>query len=201
MNIFFKIAAYLFHPLWIPTYGVALYYFVTPRYVLPEMIQSKLLVVFILTFLIPMVFFFLLKNLGLVKSIHLNEVKERKLPLMIQCLILVVLVKIVFVSTNYPELYFFFVGMLCSAVTAFILVILKFKVSLHMIGVAGITMFLIALSIHFKINTLYTIGILLFVNGWVASSRLHTKSHTGVELLIGFFVGLLPQLIFVAYWL
>ncbi len=145
--------------------------------------------------------FFLLKNLGVVKNIHLNEVNERKLPLIIQCILFVILVKIVFESAYLPEVYFFFVGALCSAITAFILAIFKFKVSLHMIGVAGITMFLIALSIHFKINTLYTLSILLFVNGWVASSRLHTKSHTGIELLIGFFVGMLPQLIFVTFWL
>ena len=83
MNVFLKIAAYLFHPLWIPTLGVGLYYRVTPRHIIPELMYSKLLVVFILTFLVPLLLFFLLKTLKVIKSIHLSEVKERRVPLMI----------------------------------------------------------------------------------------------------------------------
>lgn len=70
-----------------------------------------------------------------------------------------------------------------------------------MIGTAGVTMFLIALSIHFKVNTLVLISFLILVNGWVATSRLHSKAHTPVELIFGFFVGFLPQLILLNYWL
>jgi len=68
-------------------------------------------------------------------------------------------------------------------------------------GIAGLTMFLIALSIHFKVNMLLWIGFFFFSNGWVASSRLHTESHTYPELIVGFFVGLIPQLILVSFWL
>lgn len=201
MNIFFKIAAYLFHPLWIPTFSVGLYFWVTPRFLVPEIIQTKLLVVFILTFLIPLLAYFVLKNLNLVKTLHLEDVNERKIPLMLQCILLLVIIKIVFSFYNFPELYFFFVGVLISAITAFILVVFKFKISLHMIGVAGLTMFLIALSIHFKINILMIIGLFLMANGWVAASRLHTNSHTMTEIIMGIFIGFLPQLILLNYWL
>jgi membrane-associated phospholipid phosphatase len=37
--------------------------------------------------------------------------------------------------------------------------------------------------------------------GAIATSRLHLKAHTPIELLIGAFIGLLPQLILVNYWL
>jgi hypothetical protein len=78
---------------------------------------------------------------------------------------------------------------------------LKFKVSLHQMGLAGVTMFLIALSIHFKVNLLFGIGAFFFFNGWIASSRLHTKSHNYIELIIGFFLGVLPQIIVLNLWL
>jgi len=201
MNLFLKIGAWLFHPLLMPLLGVALYYRVTPRFIIPEMMYSKLLVVFILTFLIPVLLFFLLKTLGVINSIHLKEVRERRLPLMLQCLLFVIVIKMVFEPYHYPELYYFFVATLISAISAFVLVLIQFKVSLHMIGIAGVTMFLIALSIHFKINTLVLISALFLVNGWVASSRLHTKSHSPVELIFGFLIGFIPQLILVNYWL
>ncbi|MEX0996754.1 MAG: hypothetical protein WDZ45_06880 [Flavobacteriaceae bacterium] len=201
MNGFLKIGAWLFHPLLMPLLGVALYYRVTPRYVIPEMMYSKLLVVFILTFLIPVLLFFLLKTIGVINSIHLKELRERRLPLMLQCFLFVIVIKMVFEPYHYPELYYFFVATLISAISAFVLVLIQFKVSLHMIGIAGVTMFLIALSIHFKINTLVLISILFLLNGWVASSRLHTKSHTPVELIFGFLIGFIPQIILVNYWL
>lgn len=201
MNYFLKIAAWIFHPLLMPLLGVALYFRITPRFVVPEMMYSKLIVVFILTILIPILLFFLLKTLGMIGSIHLKTVKERKIPIILQCLLVILVLKMVFQPNMYPELYSFFVGILFSLITAFALVASKFKVSLHMIGISGVTMFLIALSIHFKINALVLISLLLFANGWIASSRLHTKSHSTLELIFGFFVGLIPQLILVNYWL
>lgn len=201
MNFFFKIAAWLFHPLLMPLLGVVIYFRVTPRFIIPEMMYSKVLVVFILSFLIPVLLFFLLKTLGVINSIHLKDVRERRLPLMLQCFLFVIVIKMIFEPYYYPELYYFFVAILLSAICAFVLVLVKFKVSLHMIGIAGVTMFLIALSIHFKINTLVLIGMLFLINGWVASSRLHTKAHTPVELVFGFLIGLVPQLILVNYWL
>ena len=68
-------------------------------------------------------------------------------------------------------------------------------------AIAGLTMFIVALSIHFKVNMLFWIGFSLFSNGWVATSRLHTNSHTIVELGAGFFIGIVPQIILINYWL
>jgi len=107
----------------------------------------------------------------------------------------------VYSSYESPEMYFFFTGVLFSTIAAIILVLFKFKVSLHQMGVAGVTMFLISLSAHFQINLLFGIGFLFFCNGWVASSRVHTSSHTFPELVIGFFVGVIPQLILLNFWL
>lgn len=201
MNIFLRAAAYLFHPLLMPLLGTLLYYFITPRYVEPEMLVAKLTAVCIITFLIPLVTFFLLKNLNVVSSIHLESVSERKIPLMLQSILLLLIIKMVFDPYDSPELYYFFVGILFSALTALILVFFKIKISLHQMGIAGVTMFLIALSAHFKVNLLLWIIALFVANGWVASSRLHTESHINSELIIGMFIGLLPQLILLNFWL
>jgi hypothetical protein len=201
MNFFLRLAAYLFHPLLIPLLGVALYYGITPRFMEPEIMQTRILAVTIITFFIPIVTFFLLKNIGIVSTIHLKTVEERKLPLMIQCLLLLLIIKMVFDPYDSPELYFFFVGVLFSIISALIMVFFKFKLSLHQMGIAGVTMFVIALGVHFKVNLLLVMSLLFIANGWVASSRLHTRSHTYPELIIGFFTGIIPQLILLNFWL
>ncbi|MCT8339588.1 hypothetical protein MG296_05950 [Flavobacteriaceae bacterium TK19130] len=201
MSQFLRIGAYILHPLLMPIIGTLLYYVVTPRFIEPELEKSKVFVVVILTLLIPLVLFFLLRNLRIISSMHLENVKERRMPLLLQGILTWVILKTVFDPYDSPELYYFFLGILFSALTALLLVLFRVKVSLHQMGVAGVTMFLIVLSIHFKVNTLAWISIFFFFNGWVASSRLHTKSHSNIELVLGFFIGLLPQLILVNFWL
>lgn len=201
MNLFLKAASFIFHPLLMPLLGTVLYYKVTPKYIDTELVVTEYLAVTIITILIPIVIFFLLKNLGVVETIYLKEVKERKFPLMIQCILLLLIVKMVFDPYEDPEMYYFFVGMVFSAFSALVMVFFKIKVSLHQMGVAGILMFLIGLSAHFKINLLISISFFLFVNGWVGSSRLNSDSHTYPELGIGMLLGALPQLILFNSWL
>ena len=201
MKIFLRIASYLFHPLLMPVLGVILYYSVTPRYIDAELVRSVLFAIIIITILIPLVVFFLLKNIGVVENIYLKEVKERKFPLMIQCILLLLILKMVFDPYEDPELYYFIVGILLSGFSALIMVFFKIKVSLHQMGVAGILMFLVGLSAHFKINLLISISFFLFVNGWVASSRLESNSHNYPELLVGMLLGAIPQLILFNLWL
>lgn len=201
MNFILRFAAYLFHPLFMPLLGSLLYYGITPRYIEPDIMQARLFAVSIITLFIPVITFFLLKNLGLISTIHLKNVGERKIPLMIECLLLLLIIKMVFDPYDSPELYYFFVGILFSTLTTLLLVFLKFKISLHQMGIAGVTMFLIALGVHFKVNVLLAIGMFFIANGWVASSRLHTNSHTSPELIAGLFIGVLPQIIMLNFWL
>lgn len=201
MKLFLKSASYIFHPLLMPILGVALYYGVTPKYIDPQLVRAELFAIAIITIFIPIVVFFLLKNLRIVETIYLKDVKERKFPLMIQCILLLLIIKMVFDPYDDPELYYFFVAILFSAFSALVMVLFKVKVSLHQIGVAGILMFLVGLSAHFKINLLISISFFLFVNGWVASSRLETGAHNYSELLVGLFLGIIPQIIIFNLWL
>lgn len=70
-----------------------------------------------------------------------------------------------------------------------------------MIAAAGFFMFAVALSIHFKINFNGSIALMCVILGAIATSRLHLKAHTTSELIIGFFIGVIPQLFVLNYWL
>ena len=201
MNYFLQSASFIFHPLLMPLISVGLYFKLTPKFIEPEIIIIKTYAIIIITILIPLISFFLLKNSGLVKSINLKGVKERKYPLMIQIILIFIIITRVFTKYHHPELYYFFIAVAVSSLAALILVIVNFKVSLHQMGIAGVTMFLIALSIHFTENYLFEISLFFLINGWVASSRLETKSHSISELFIGFILGVFPQFIILNYWL
>jgi hypothetical protein len=184
-----------------PLLGVIFYFSKSPRFIAPEIIQAKVLSVFILTILLPILLFFLLKTLGKVNSIYLNSTKERIYPLLLNCVVIFIVTQRVLTPTQAVELYFFFLGILISNMTCLILAILKFKASIHMIGLSGVFMFFITLSIHFNININGTLALIALIIGATATSRLHVKAHDSKELLIGLFIGIIPQLILTPYWL
>ncbi len=201
MNKLLKLISYVFHPLLMPLLGVAFYFSKTPRFTPPNTVYAKLFSIAILTILLPILLYFLLRTIKKVASIHLKTSAERRWPLLINSIIILLIINRVLPMDEIPELYYFFLGILISTITCLALALVKFKASIHMIGAAGFFMFAIALGIHFKININTTLIIMCIALGSIATSRLHLKAHNNAELIIGFFVGLLPQLIILNYWM
>ncbi|GAA4800435.1 hypothetical protein GCM10023330_02480 [Litoribaculum gwangyangense] len=184
-----------------PLLGVIFYFSKSPRFIPEEVVQAKLISLFILTIILPILLYFLLKTLGKVKSIKLVTTNERIYPLMLNSVIIILVLKRIVTPSQVVELYYFFLGILLSNLACLILAIFKFKASIHMIAISGITMFFIALSIHFNININGTLALMSIIMGAVATSRLHVKAHTAIELVLGIFIGVIPQLVLVNYWL
>jgi hypothetical protein len=102
---------------------------------------------------------------------------------------------------RYPELHFFFMGALFSTILALICSLFKIKASLHLMAISGFTVFVIGLNMHLQIHNPYWAALMILLTGVVASSRLEMEAHTNKELLIGLFIGILPQLLFLFLWL
>ena len=184
-----------------PLIAVIFYFSKAPRYIPDPIIKAKLFSVTILTIILPILFYSLLKTLQKVDSIYLENVKHRIIPLILNCIISVLIIIRVLPPTEFIELYYFFVGVLLSSLSCLILAILNFKASIHMIASGGVLMFFIALSIHFSKNLSGSIALMCLIVGAIASSRLHLNAHTKQELLFGLLIGVIPQFILINYWL
>ncbi|MES2546052.1 MAG: hypothetical protein V4548_14300 [Bacteroidota bacterium] len=193
--------SYLYHPLFIPVYGTLFYFLFDENYLDAQQKQLVLLQIAIITVLIPISFYFLLKSFGKVDSVMVSDLSQRKIPLMIQIGLLLMLIQKSITIDNFEELYFFFLGGVISAFLALLFLFLKTKISIHMIGISALTSFVVGLSLHNQINIVNTIAFLLLMNGVVAASRLEMKAHNYKELYLGFFVGLLPQAALLYFWL
>ncbi|MCC8359811.1 hypothetical protein [Salinimicrobium sediminilitoris] len=201
MKLLIKSASYLFHPIWMPSVGTLIYFLVTPRFFPIEVIKAKLLAVAIMTIFIPIVFVYMLKTLEKVNDHHLKEIQERKWPLFLYAVLDFVVLKYVLNTFDYPELYYFFMGIMLSALLALLFLLARIKVSLHMMGLGGLTLFLVFLSLHFNLNLVYTISFMIAITGLTASSRLHHGAHSYTELSLGIILGLLPQVGVAFMWL
>ena len=155
----------------------------------------------IITIVLPILFFFVLRAAGKADSIMISEISQRKLPLLILCFLTIILIQKCITLDRFEPFYYFFLGGLVSTFVALILLFFKTKASLHLVAISALTIFVIGLSIHHQTKNVYMIAFLVLMNGVVGSSRLEMKAHTIKELVIGFFLGVLPQLFFFRFWL
>ncbi len=178
-----------------PIVGSIFYFYLSPRFFPTSLVKAKILAISILTVFIPIVFFLLVKNLGLIKSLEIEKVKERRLPLLFFSLLILTTNNFIVDSEVFPELFYFFSGILYACCAALFFSIIGYKVSLHMIGISGLLLFIVNLSLLYTTNLGYWLAFLIFVLGWTAASRLQAKAHSNAQLLVGILVGALPQVV------
>lgn len=201
MKTFQEIISYIFHPLFTPLIGTLSYFVLTPKYSPINLQSGNILPIFILTIIIPIISYFILRNIGVVNTVFMPTLQERKYPLYINiALLLMVIYKVI--PYNYTsELYFFFVGLICAYFSSLLLLFFNFKSSMHLISMGSLVMYLISLSVHFEINITFALCFFTIATGLVASSRLYLKAHSKAEILVGFLVGVTSQLLTIKFWL
>jgi hypothetical protein len=191
-----------------PLYAYGLYWYSTPQPLQRHMHGLNFLVILVLLVVLPVLIYPILRKANKVRSVHLETLNERLWPLGINAILwLSFLVYLQLVVPRYSQtlfevspglISFFFGGALCILM-ALIMVILKHKSSLHMMGVSGLITHLLLQSAYFgqssslSIVTISTFGLLAII--WVGVTRFKEKAHSRVELLSGFCVGVCAQIL------
>ena len=182
-------------------YGTLLYFLISTFYYTIQQKYLVLLQIGVVTILIPIAFFYFLRSFDKADNVMVPDLTQRKIPLIFQGMILYLLLSNTIKESILPELHYFLLGGLISTILLFLMVFLKIKASIHLVGISSLTVFVGALSLHFEVNVIYSFAVLVLLNGLVATSRLELKAHTYKEILFGFFTGFLPQLILTYFWL
>ncbi len=176
------------------------YFLVTPRLYDRKFSIDVTIAIAIFTICIPILVFILLKRFKLIDSVFVKDVSQRKIPLYLYVLLLFLIITKVIPQSIFAELFDFFVASLVSALICLTLVLFRVKASMHMMGISGLLMFLIVLSITYQLNITFALSILILLIGLVGTSRLYLKAHTLIELILGFFIGTIPQLLAMYDW-
>lgn len=202
MGIFFRIWSVLTNPIFVPLYASLLFYGLVGymAYDFGSMVRI-IFVIIALTMIIPLVIYVLLKRFGIVGSIHLRKVRERRTPLLAYCVLILILLRMGSPEVGFSELYYFFVGVVIAAFTAFILCLLRYKISLHMIGMGGLTTFITLLMLSYGMNLNAWLIAAILVSGVTGTARLYETAHSGHELVFGYCLGIGSQLVLTAQYL
>lgn len=116
---------------------------------------------------------------------------ERKAPLFIAIISYYILLQFFHQTNTYVLFNKLLIGALLILILA--LFISKFwKISLHMLGIGGVTGAFLALHYLFGGN-LYLVLLLLCCSGGVAYARINEKAHTLNQVYAGFLVGIFME--------
>ena len=190
--------SYIVHPLFIPTY-----FFLYLMQVLPYefvgitewQLTLRLFSVFWLTAFFPAFAVFLMWRLKLSESIFLRTQKERIIPYVITMFFYWWMY---YLSRNFTDqplaLKFFYFGIFIASALG--LIINNFmKISLHAMGVGGFLTAVILVGLYYSVdNAIWTL-LAIIITALVMNARMIVSDHSKQELILGFFIGLLTQVI------
>ncbi|HBH50225.1 MAG TPA: hypothetical protein DDX98_16385 [Bacteroidales bacterium] len=192
-----KLVSYLFHPAFMPLLGIFII-FNSGIYAssLPwEAERYTYLIIALFSVLLPFSILPVFYYWRLIASIELKERKQRILPLSVStlCLILMHL----FISRIIPIKLITSYTFAIAALAIFLLFLnMFFKVSMHLLGVGGITGLIAALTVLYQIRPFFMLVSIILISGLLASARIQLKAHTQFEVIAGYVVGFLTMYLF-----
>ncbi|HYG38140.1 MAG TPA: hypothetical protein VD908_05955 [Cytophagales bacterium] len=149
-----------------------------------------ILIVFISSFLIPVLSVAVLYKTGAITSFVMNEKSERAMPFAFTAVFYWIITYMFFdqFGTN-KAIVIIIIGV--SVIISLVAVINFFwKISAHSAGIAGVIGLLFALNFKYpEVGLFYPILILIVISGFIMSARLRLQVHNLKEILLGGLLG------------
>ena len=190
---FFRLISLVLHPAVLPTIGVLLYFLFIPKMLDKQQELYILGLVFVVTYIIPILALVLLKSFGIIENMYLMNLRERKIPVLLMIVLFYLLGYIFTASSITYDLGVLFFASSLGLIIVNLLFLGKIKTSLHLMGMGNMLGFLFILNYRYGIRALPAIMIIILLSGILGSARIQLKAHAPYEVYLGFFLGLLSQ--------
>ncbi len=194
--------AIVLHPLLMPLYATWLilnsgsYLSFATSPVLQKFIY---LVVFISTTVFPGLGAWSLLKQGKIGSIEMPVREHRHWPFIVTLVCYIASVFLL-LKLPIPRIFAFMVGGgLLSIIWAFI-VNLKWKVSIHMMGIGGLMGLMVGFAQIYHVNMVLTLMLIAVLAGILGWARLKRNAHTPSQVYVGFLGGFLIEFVYIWFF-
>jgi hypothetical protein len=191
MTIIARIISIIFHPLLLPTAGIVLILNTGGHlsYLPLEIKRIIFLIVAVSTCIIPLTLIPLFQIFGVIDTVYMSTRKERFWPILATSVSVFagywLLGKIPFI----PGFILSFVFFALLSVIVALSVTLFWKISIHMVGMGGISALVTVLALKFNPHLASMAALTFVLAGIVGWARLFTESHKPAEVYAGFLTG------------
>jgi membrane-associated phospholipid phosphatase len=190
----YKIISVILHPIVVPTIGVILYFILIPNNYASQTKLTLLSLIFVSTYLIPLLILIVFKKLKLIKTFNADSIQERKLPVAMMIVLFYLLANTITNTTGMNDIGLLFYATSAALTITYICFAFQLKTSLHLLSLGISTSFFIILGFIYShsFSTVVVVNILLA--GVIANARLYLKAHTPSEVYLGFLFGFIAPL-------
>jgi hypothetical protein len=194
---FARFVSAIFHPLFVPVYGLAII-FIAPTlmgYLPFEVKKILLLIVIVNNVMVPALMMPFFKHGKIITTWTIDDRKERKIPLLIASFLYAVTYYIVsrFPVPSFVQSFFISAFLLSLVVT---LISFWWKISVHSVGAGALVALVLTLSRRMDTTLMLYLLPVIIIAGLILSSRLKLNSHSPAQVWTGLFTGFLGMLIF-----
>ena len=182
--------SYIYHPLIIPSLGIlVLLYSGTYLSYLPfEMKKLIILIVFLCTCVVPLAFIPFLLYQRVIMNIEMGSRRDRYMPLFVS-LIMYALCYYMIRRISIPNLYYLFILSSLFALVATMIISIKYRISMHMVGAGGLVALIGFLAFYLKVDLQFYFGISVLMAGLTGTARIILNAHKPDEVYAGFITG------------
>ena len=133
-----------------------------------------------------------MQRFGLINSLFMKTAEERKWPFLFSILWFYLGFEVLTKLPLPKSLYLLMIGALIILFIAHAIT-LRWKISIHMLGIGGLIGALIGLSQRFQYDHFIMISVVVLLAGFVGYARLKTNSHNFQQVYAGFIIGLIVE--------
>ncbi|HET6993119.1 MAG TPA: PAP2 family protein [Bacteroidia bacterium] len=195
MKKFFSAVSVIFHPMMMVTFSSLIYLFLIPSdFGFPDSsIPLRIIgMVITSTVLLPIVCILLMLRYGKIESVEMESQKERNWPLLLSAIIYLAPYYVLHSRIVPVFIQLFILGAIMGILIALV-VNLKWKISLHMIGIGGLCG---GISVAMMLQdgaSPFILSACFIIAGLLGTARLYLQAHSPMQIFAGFATGFLVQ--------
>ena len=199
MNV--KLAQFLsivLHPVLMPTYALILIFRQSTYFsysVSPEAKLALFSIIILNTLLLPVIISYILVKKKWIKSLEMQKREERLMPY-ITNLVLILLSSYMIFKLKLPRVFFLLTLGAAAAVAVAIIINIKWKISIHMIGIGGLVGTFFGMSAFLLVDLRMMIIACLLIAGLLGVARITLGAHRPSQIYAGFVAGFICEYLF-----
>lgn len=193
-----KVISVIFHPLFIPLYGMIIIFLPSAPYgYLPYGVKKLLLlIVAVNNVFLPLSLLPLLKQMNFISSLSLDDRKERKVPLLVTTILYATTTYMMF---RFPVPFFLKSFIFSAFMISLVVTIVNFRwmISIHSAGAGGMIAFMLILCFRLYAGFAGLLALSIIAAGLILASRLVLNIHNPRQVWYGFFTGFTGTILFI----
>jgi hypothetical protein len=185
-----------------PCYAFGLLFYANPyiNLMVPESSkQISFVILALFSIVLPIITALILKQFKMIDSLYMKSAQERRWPFMFTLIWYYMALQLLS-KMHLPESFDLLMIGAISAIGLALIITLRWKISIHMLGIGGLVGAILGVSQRFQYNHSLLIIVLIIWAGVIGYARLKTISHNYRQVYVGFLLGALIEWFSVMYF-